>query len=102
VRPALSDYTGGGVSRSLSAVGVVRRWFSEHYSDASASPTLVYDTVLGAKQKRAVFAWLLLVSDKPFGGSVDADVLVSSIGTSDVKAKVKVRNQTWDISVPFE
>ena len=78
------------------------RWFSEHYSDATASPTLVYDAVLGTKQKRAVFAWLLLVSDQPFSGSVDAEAVVSAISTSSVKVGVKVGNQIWNVSVPFE
>ena len=43
-------------------------WFSEHYSDAVAASTLVYDAQMRPDQKQAVFAWLLLVSQ----GSDDA------------------------------
>ena len=55
-------------------------WFSAGYDDPVPSPTLVYGATLGAGEKHAVFAWLLLPSPVPFpAGGVGATAAVTSV-----------------------
>jgi hypothetical protein len=82
-------------------------WFSEHYSDASASPTLVYDAATAPGQKQAVFAWLLLVSPKPFprtslGPVVSSSATVDGVSAGAVSAIVRVGGEISRVTVPFE
>ena len=77
-------------------------WFSEHYSDATASPTLVYDSKLGSGQKQAVFAWLLLISPTPFGSTISAGAVITAATANEVHVTVTVEGSKSQIIVPFE
>ena len=75
-------------------------WFSEHYSDATPASTLVYDAQMSSSSKRAVFAWLLVVS--PTGRPAAASCVVTDVGAEEVSATVTVAGKAQKVTVPFE
>jgi hypothetical protein len=81
-------------------------WYSEHYSDATASSTLVYDATLGADQKQAVFAWLLIVSkgsaDDHHTAAAAASAVIAGVSTGEVKVNVSTAGGASSVVVPFE
>jgi hypothetical protein len=81
-------------------------WYSEHYSDATAAPTLVYDAQMNPNQKQAVFAWLLLVtqgSAEDAGAAANgASAVVADVGAHEVTVKVNASGGATTVTVPFE
>lgn len=76
-------------------------WYSRDYVDAEAAPVLVYDAKLASSERMAVFAWLLLPS--PTSSGLDgAAIQVNSIHNGTVSASITVRDETKQITVPFE
>jgi len=74
-----------------------------HFVTAS---TLVYDATLGADQKQAVFAWLLIVSkgsaDDHHTAAAAASAVIAGVSTGEVKVNVSTAGGASSVVVPFE
>ena len=66
-------------------------WYSASYSDAQASPVLVYNAQLASDQKQATFAWLLVTSaTSDIATPTKAEIVVTAVNNTAVDLSVTV------------